>query len=344
MRKFQIGALFIVLALTSNAQKKELLVTGDLQYSLPKTNISVQLEIERIHTKPGIYYQYSERYLASNQAITIENVEFRLRAVQLVPFTVADPARTFRITPQKRSALNYLQLNNKGILCGVNTHPINQIEKIIEHNKPQRACAIQAPAILPLGEEFMMAGSVAKLAEGAAKQIYRIRDSRLSILTGDLEHLPADGASVKIMLDGLDKAEQELTALFMGTTEVEVKNVSIVLPIDSLTNEQLAFRLSAFKGLVDRNDLSGRPYYLKVTKLSGNNANKNEIAQPNTLYTVSPILCEVAITDGVKNSATIKTEIPQLGELMPLSPVLLAEPNIKISIDPTSGRLVSVSK
>ena len=38
-----------------------------------------------------------------------------------------------------------------------------------------------------------MAGSTAKMAEGAAFQIYAIRESRLSLLSGELEHLPADG-------------------------------------------------------------------------------------------------------------------------------------------------------
>ena len=48
-------------------------------------------------------------------------------------------------------------------------------------------------------EELLMAGSTAKQAEVAAKQIYRVRESRLNILTGEADNLPPDGEAMKLV-------------------------------------------------------------------------------------------------------------------------------------------------
>lgn len=45
-----------------------------------------------------------------------------------------------------------------------------------------------------------MAGSTARQAEVAAKQIYRIRESRLNILTGEADNLPPDGEAMKLVI------------------------------------------------------------------------------------------------------------------------------------------------
>lgn len=52
-------------------------------------------------------------------------------------------------------------------------------------------------------EELLMAGSTAKQAEVAAKQIYRIRESRLNILTGEADNLPPDGEAMKLVIQQL---------------------------------------------------------------------------------------------------------------------------------------------
>ena len=70
-------------------------------------------------------------------------------------------------------------------------------------------------ALMPLLEEQFMAGSVAKMAEGAAKQIYRLRETRLNLLAGDMEHVPADGVAMQLVLDELNKQEQALVELFL---------------------------------------------------------------------------------------------------------------------------------
>ena len=59
-----------------------------------------------------------------------------------------------------------------------------------------------------LSEELLMAGSTAKQAEVAAKQIYRIRESRLNILTGEADNLPPDGDAMKLVIEQLEQQEK----------------------------------------------------------------------------------------------------------------------------------------
>lgn len=45
------------------------------------------------------------------------------------------------------------------------------------------------------------------MAEVAAKQLYRIRESRLNLVTGEVDELPADGESFKLIIQQLDEQE-----------------------------------------------------------------------------------------------------------------------------------------
>lgn len=83
-----------------------------------------------------------------------------------------------------------------------------------------------------------MSASTVKMAEVAAKQLYRIRESRLNLVTGEVDELPADGESFKLIIQQLDEQEAALTALFMGTTQTEtiVKHFDYI-PVEEVTND-----------------------------------------------------------------------------------------------------------
>lgn len=347
MKKIQILFILIISTFTCFSQGITLIENQPaILYSLPKSIIQIDIELEKTNQKPGMYYAYSERYLATNQIVLEEKTSFRLKSALLKTFPVADSKRTYIIQPNAKSALNQISVNEKGILCGVNV-PCKPVQSpdyisVYKNNEP-----LKKNALLPLGEEFMMAGSVAKLAEGAAKQIYRIRESRMSLLTGDLEHAPADGASFQAMLDGLNKAENELTELFVGKTASTTERISILVNADTVKNQIVAFRLSAHKGIVDADDLSGAPYYINIatekikTAVSEAKPQKAEIQTINTIY---PAKASIELTDGVNSLCNISTELPQFGVIVPLSADVFGAKNLKIHVDPTNGRLLCIEK
>ena len=203
MKRTIIISFFISLILSVAAQ-------STIAYSLPKTELIIELELEKTSQKPGLFYPYSERYLATKNIITESKTTFKLLKISVKTNPIPDYSRTYVVTPNKKSLLSHVTVNSDGLLCGINI-PSTNVEKPEIFSLIPKQEKTENNWLLPLGEEYLMAGSTAKLAEGAAKQIYRIRESRMSILTGDLEHLPADGTSLQTMTEKLDQLETELT-------------------------------------------------------------------------------------------------------------------------------------
>jgi hypothetical protein len=312
-------------------------------YSLPKTEFCVEIVTEKTTQRPGLFYRYSERYLATKKVITEEKTSFQLKSIKVTARPISDPNRTFPFSPDKSVQHIRLTVNSQGILCGVNVNC--EPEKAVEQKAVLTPKEVSKPdVILPLGEDYMMVGSEAKLAEGVAKQIYRIRESRLSLLTADVDKMPADGASFKSMLEGQDKMERELTEFFLGKTTTETQAQTIVVTPASAINNQVLFRLSAFKGIVAADDLSGVPYYINIVpenSAASQSDTKFKFDKSN-LYTLLPVSTQFSINDGINTLYSQQFFVPQFGKPLPLAENILKQSNLKVIVDSFTGRLLSI--
>ncbi|MEI8086790.1 MAG: DUF4831 family protein [Paludibacter sp.] len=345
MKKIFIFYLLIESTFILSAQNPFTIKEGEASiiYSLPKTEFCIEVQTEKVTQKPGIFYRYSERYLATNKVITERKTTFRLKDIHLKSQAVPDPNRTYSFLPSKKSEASHISINSKGILSGVNV-PFQSETVTNEAMTENQIENSTQTALLPLGEEYMMAGSEAKLAEGAAKQIYRIRESRLGLLTADVEKLPSDGASFKSMLEGLNKMEKELTELFIGTSTSEIQTQKIYLTPDSAVEKQVLFRLSALLGVVSTDDLSGIPYYISIkpTIVASVAADPKAKLESVEIYTILPASTQVSIGDGINTLYSGQFYVPQFGKTIPLAKCLLQKPKVIIRIDPQTGRLFGI--
>ena len=343
--------LFIVLMFTgmqiSKAQSSFALTDGSpaLVYTLPKTELCFEVTVEKEVEKPGVFYQYSQRYLATDKVIVEEKMTFNVKGVKVIGRPVPDISRRFSVSPTEKSALRNIKVNEQGILCGVNNpaekKTVEIRKEIIRKEIGQKAGSGE---ILPLTQEYMMAGSTAKLAEGAAKQIYEIRQSRINLLTGEMDQLPSDGEALKMMLSGLDAQEKVLTELFTGTRISETTTHHVTIIPDSLNLESVLFRLSAKRGFVDKDDMGGEPFYISI------HPEKIQVKAPDPkaksvvigLYTVLPAQTSVKVSDGVNTLLERNFFIPQFGELVPLPESLFKSLKVKVKIDEATGRLIAI--
>lgn len=343
MKKLIFLSTLLAVSLLAKPQTAFTLTEGEpaIIYSLPKTEFCIEIETEKITQKPGPFYIYSERYLATKNVITEEKINYRLKSVVVKTRAVPDATRTYSFVPANSSQTSHLSVNSQGILCGVNV--ACETEKV--SNKvtelPLKANST-SDDLLPLGEEYMMAGSDAKLAEGVAKQIYHIRESRVSLLTADVDKLPADGGSFKTMLDGLNKMERELTALFVGKITTETQTQQIYLTPTSAVNGQILFRLSSFKGIVSSDDLSGAPYYINIIPTTIPMTNDKLKYEKSAILYILPASTQVSISDGLNTIYTNQFFIPQFGKTIPLPESLFKQLNVKIKIDSQTGRLLRI--
>ena len=257
-KRFLVSALMLCIAALSIAQS---VYEDDLAlvYYMPQTQLAITVEYDEIHTQPGPFYLYAERYLGAHTVVTEAQTRYQIRTIAVAPVTIADHQRSYKV--DATSLLPYLSLTPDGLLYGYNVgvYPAEEISPVVAHQP-----TTPATPLMPLMEEQFVASSTAKMAEGAAKQIYHIRETRMNILGGDVEHLPADGTSMQLVLDELDKREAALVALFVGTTNVQQHTHTYhITPAKDVT-KQVIGRFSQYDGIVAADNLSGEPIYLTI--------------------------------------------------------------------------------
>lgn len=343
MKKLIIISLLFVGITGIRAQSAFALTDGvpAMVYALPKTTLFFEIEVETTVEKPGVFYLYSQRYLATSQVILEEKTTSKVKNISMKTFTEPDLNRRFAVEPIAKSPLNGIVVNEQGILCGVNIAPSSQAVTVAPELKQHKfEIAKSEPELLPLTQEYMMAGSTAKMAEGAAKQIYDIRASRLNLLSGEMDHLP-DGEALKSMLSGLEKKEKELTELFVGSTRKKSTTYYITLNPDKVMSKEVLFRLSTLRGVVSKDDLSGEPYFITITpeKIQIQERDPKVKVEKVGLYTVLPAVTAITISDGVNPVFQQTIQMPQFGQLVTLPESLLRTPGIKIFVDVQTGRI-----
>lgn len=196
-----------------------------------------------------------------------------------------------------------------------------------------------------------MAGSVARQAEVAARQIYRIRESRLNILTGEADNLPPDGEAMKVVIRELDRQEKALTALFTGSSSQEASYFDITLvPYEDLEREVL-FRFSELLGVVDADDLSGAPVYLNLKArerpaapaIDPREAGKKEKTMKGIIYNV-PGKADVEIQMNRKSLFKGEILVAQFGYRENLAPVMFEDRKkpVKVYFYPETGAVKQI--
>jgi Domain of unknown function (DUF4831) len=344
MKKLILFSAYCIFIGSGHAQKNFALVEGQsaMVYALPKTELCIEIETERLTQKPGMFYQYSERYLATNKIITEEKTSFSIKSISIQTRALPDSSRTYNF-PLSKSHPIHISVNSQGILCGINILPGTETVKEPFTNCLKSECKTKA-ALLTLGEESMMAGSEAKLAEGAAKQIYHLRESRINLLTAELEHLPSDGGSFNAMLEGLNNKERELTELFIGKSTSETQKQYLYLTPKTALNNQVLFRLSAQRGVVAADDLSGTPFYISIKPASISSVASDPKAKKQELgiYTLLPAPTRITINDGNTTYFSEQFQIPQFGKTVPIDQEFLEQKELKIRVDQQTGRLLGI--
>jgi hypothetical protein len=314
-------------------------------YFMPKTQVAVTLTYECVEQTPGIFYQYAQRYLGTNDIITETSTSYNIKHLALGIHTIADSTRAYKVPTQCMNHLQLLTLSKDGRLLGYNCPaPTHQPTEFVQ--TPSNSVLDKANSVLPLLEEQFIAGSTAKMAEGAAKMIYRIRETRLHLLAGEVEHLPADGLSMQLVLEQLNTQEQELVALFIGNTKVtEHKHTFYYTPSNSVNNEIIG-RFSIHEGVVSMDNLSGEPIYINLTanKLTQYKAYTQPKKEVGHIYYNLPGSADVQIQ---YKDITVNQHfaIAQYGYAVPLAnKMFFGSPNFSIIFDPETGNISSIKK
>ena len=134
-------------------------------------------------------------------------------------------------------------------------------------------------------EEHIVGKTLAEQAQGAAKLIYRIRENRLYLISGEVDKMPADGRAMELAINKLDEMEQQLVELFVGRIEVEKHRKTIVYTPVATEKTDLAY-FSEQHGFT--NAANGDPIVMNI------NARRQIKGNPNSDKKKAPIPSQIS--------------------------------------------------
>ena len=273
--KLKIFLLAIVLCVsaTSNAQLLQKLVAAKhndygLVYSLPKTHLRIEVEAQQTIKKKGELYNYAKMYLGTDNVILEDSQSWTLKSIKVTSYGIPEKGNEYLIQ-FKAGATPFIIVDENGLPLAINTEDVTTESYESKEGTPLTTSVLDNNAYLSsLSGEILASGSLSKRAELVAQAIYKIRESRNNYAIGEADQMPADGESMRLVLNELDKREEALMALFLGTTQTAtaVKTFDFV-PTDSIEKE-VVLRISDINGITSKDDLSGEPVYISVTAIT----------------------------------------------------------------------------
>ncbi|MBK5719707.1 DUF4831 family protein [Dysgonomonas sp. Marseille-P4677] len=266
--KYHVSLLLLFITSTLCAQntvKMSAVKSNDygVAYSLPKTSLVVTVEYTKKTRKVGEFYQYAERYLSISNPIIENATSYILDNIDVTIKGIPDKDKSYLVEFRSNTTAPFVTLTKDGLICAIND------DYTFTKDEAVKADVVSSPSLPDprsfLSEEILRAGSTAKQAELIAKQIYRLRESRNNILTGDADNMPPDGNAYQLVMSQLEEQEKALSAMFTGTEAVEKGYKSFtVIPDERDIDNRIIFRFSSKLGVVDANDLSGQPVTLSL--------------------------------------------------------------------------------
>lgn len=317
---------------------------GDgIVYYLPKTVVNVEAEAEQTIQKAGPFVNYARLYLGVKDFITENKTSWNLKSVKLRTIARPDHDRAFKIIVAPNTVAPFVTLDKQGIICAVNT----SIEKNQRINRKPNIASEEIDTVFCmnlLGQEALIANSIPKMAELAAKQIYRIRENRANLLSGENELLP-DGTALKEMIAKLESDERELTALFIGKTATRTTKRNFEYEPQKTERAAILFRISRREGIVTSDNLTGAPIYVNCEIFRKEVAENNDkrTSENGIFYTV-PGKAHIVITDNNTVFAEKDVVAPQLGGIAALPAALFNKSDVKVEFNPATGQIVSIKK
>ena len=316
-----------------------------MSYYLPKTEIQFTFLVEKTTYEPGQFSAYAERYMKRNDVAQRASVNYRIIDMQMTPIGVPDTAKHYTLSMDKKYSVGEVHLSDNGLLLAINDQP-----KAIAEHKP--FIAASKPLRLDpkdfMNEDILTAGSMAKMAELTAQEIYDIRESRNMLSRGQAEFMPKDGEQLRLMMNGLDKQERALRQAFEGYTEKDTTEVIISYVPTQPVEKDLLFRFSKRLGFTDIDDLGGAPYYISIEKEQDVEPNPEPAKKDKDdigLHVNMPAKIKATLFQQEKPIKSYTLFVGQFGTTENLSGALFGrKQTVRLTLNPISGALESIKE
>ena len=336
---------FSAMAQTQVSEFNPGVAANGVNYALPKTVLKVEVSaIKTIYT-PGEFAKYADRYLHIGGVSAEPSTQWNVKQLDVYQTGEPDTLKLFTVKMKDKTVAPMVQLTESGILVAVNTRSDDD-QRAVGNRQRTRNHKLDARQYLT--EDILSATSTAKMAELTAQEILDIRESKNAIKRGQVEAMPQDGASLKIVLDELNVQERALTQLFTGYVDTTfIAQTYSVLPTEDIDRKVL-FRFSRKLGFVDADDLAGEPYFLSVKdQHTVMLPDEKEAAKRKIEGLVYNMPSMAGVTISTMQGNVYERELPfaQFGTIDMLSPTLFNKgATIKLTLNPATGGIVHLEQ
>jgi hypothetical protein len=320
------------------------IVAEGVSYFLPQTEIEVKVISTTTTYTPGEFCRYAERYLHISNVRQQPETKHEVTKISIQQIGTPDTAKHYTIKLKDKSIAPFVQLDDNGVLLAINTsttlpeHTITLPAEKRNNIKPKDF----------LKQETLSANSIAKMAELTAAEIYDIRESRSSIMKGQVETMPKDGASLKIVLDELNRQEEALMQLFIGYEETYSSSKTYTFRPTGNTEKEILFRHSGKYGFTDKDDLGGNPFYISIEDqrtVAFPTEEENKKRKITGVVYNLPSIASVKIFTPTITYFDEEMPIAQFGITDVLSSTLFNKgTSTKVTLNPATGGIKSIEK
>ena len=323
-----------------------------LVYYAPKNYVALDFEYTIDTYEAGIYARFAEPLLGITDAISETRTEYRLGKANLTTRTVADSRRAYKVLPEKAFPTQLLTIDRKGLLVGYN---LPQEQPAPKNNPPAPRCkpAGEDMPALPLTEDQLNAHGEEAKAKAVAKQIFRLRETRMYLLSGELDHAPADGRAMQLVLDELQREEDKLLRLFVGQHKSELQHERLeFLPTENDATERRFLYFSQENGFTSSENIDAAPVTVNLTvhrqKLQPvvvADKQKSKAPLPSQIIYNLPGSADVVVTYNGKTLVERTLPIAQYGVDVPLARELFTGKTLPvIRFDTRTGQVAAIQQ
>ena len=322
-------------------------------YYMPKTELAFTFEYDQIIRTAGPYAAYAKELLGIENAVMENDTTYRLRGIRASVRTSADTDRAYKVVADGTLNTQLIALNEQGVLQGYNIPAMPHISKDMKGDKPKRAEGMQPkphplkgmverPMVIPFQEGDMKVSAGKERAKKIVAQIFQIRETRMFILAGEVDHAPADGKAMERVLDELHEQEQYLVSLFAGRVDVvPMEKRMYYLPTQS---EQVV--LTNFNSETGFGTGESVMLTIAATKqvkgaMSESTKKSKKAPQPSQIFYNLPGQVHYSLIYKDKKWIEREVDIPQLGVAVPLTTELFKD-GVHIVFNDKTGNIRSI--
>lgn len=323
-----------------------------LVYYSPKTSVTLDFTYTVETQVRGQFAEYAETMLDIHDAVMETSTSYEIKNVRIGTSTSTDYTRPHKVKTDAGFPV-LLSINDRGLLTGYNV-PLPEKKAPFKSNERDRKAApskeqgMQAP---PYPEEVLKAATPEAQAFEVAKQIFHLRETRMYLINGEVEHAPADGKAMELVLDELNRQEKALTKLFVG--EKKTRREHKMVRVEPTNDGQLLF-FSDENGFTEGDNIDADTIEVRmvchqqtrkpaaVEEKKGKKKGEGELTQ--IVYNI-PGSCQVSVLYKTHSIADRTVPVAQLGIDVALPKSMFTGAELpKIIFSDKTGNIVSISK